>query len=32
MSLDLAPTDLNQSAAELAKSYAFWNDAATRKK
>jgi tripartite-type tricarboxylate transporter receptor subunit TctC len=32
MSLDLAPTDLNQSAAELAKSYAFWNEAATRKK
>ena len=32
MSLDLAPTDLNQSRAELAKSYAFWNDAATRKK
>ena len=32
MSLDLAPTDLNQSAAELARSYAFWNEAATRKK
>lgn len=32
MSLDLAPTDLNQSAAELARSYAFWNDAAKQKK
>ncbi|WP_234192923.1 MULTISPECIES: tripartite tricarboxylate transporter substrate-binding protein [Pseudacidovorax] len=32
MSLDLAPTDLPQSSAELAKSYAFWNDAAKLKK
>lgn len=32
MSLDLAPTDLLQSSAELAKSYAFWNDAAKLKK
>lgn len=32
MSLDLAPTDLPQSNAELARSYAFWNDAAKLKK
>ncbi|MEJ8816141.1 tripartite tricarboxylate transporter substrate-binding protein [Variovorax ureilyticus] len=25
MSLELAPTDLDQSTAELSKSYAFWN-------
>lgn len=32
MSLDLAPTDLKQSADELAKSYAFWHQAAAQKK
>lgn len=32
MSLDLAPTDLDQSAGELAKSYAFWREAATQRK
>lgn len=32
MSLELAPTDLEQSAAELSRSYAFWHDAARRKK
>lgn len=32
MSLELAPTDLVQSANELAKSYAFWHDAAQQKK
>lgn len=31
MSLELAPTDLAQSAAELSKSYAFWHDAAKKK-
>ncbi len=28
MSLELAPTDLDQSRAELAKSHAFWHEAA----
>lgn len=32
MSLELAPTDLEQSKVELAKSYAFWHDAAKLKK
>lgn len=32
MSLELAPTDLEQSASELAKSYAFWREAATQRK
>jgi tripartite-type tricarboxylate transporter receptor subunit TctC len=32
MSLDLAPTNLEQSASELSKSYAFWHDAAKQKK
>lgn len=32
MSLELAPTDLEQSKAELAKSYTFWQDAAKLKK
>jgi len=32
MSLELAPTDLEQSRAELAKSYAFWRDTAKLKK
>jgi tripartite-type tricarboxylate transporter receptor subunit TctC len=27
MSLELAPTDLEQAAAELQKSYKFWNSA-----
>ncbi len=32
MSLELAPTDLEQSKVELAKSYAFWHDAEKPKK
>ena len=32
MSLELAPTDLEQSKVELAKSYAFWHDAEKLKK
>jgi len=32
MSLELAPTDLEQSTSELAKSYAFWREAATQRK
>jgi len=32
MSLELAPTDLDQSASELAKSYAFWREAGTQRK
>jgi len=32
MSLDLAPTDLEQSASELARSYAFWHEAARQRK
>lgn len=32
MSLELAPTDLDQSKVELAKSYAFWHDAEKLKK